>query len=322
MHSGISVVVPVYNEEKCLHELNQKIHGIMSKFFKEYELIFVDDGSSDGSPNKLREISALNPSVFIITLRRNFGKAIALQCGFRKAKYDVIATMDADLQDDPSELPDMVAKLNQGYDLVSGWKRERQDPLEKRLPSKFFNKIVSLISGLKLHDFNCGLKVYKSWSLKDVHIQGNLYRFLPVFVFIAGGKVTEMPVSHKKRVFGTSKYGIGRYLHGFFDIITIFVIVKFSKSPLYFFGLLSMPLLLISMFFIVWLVGGHLLWTIGVFETSELVNRPLLILVLALFSIGLQILSIGVLAELFLYINSDRLQNDTPSYIKSVHSAE
>ena len=227
----ISVVIPAYNEAESISELYQKISCSISAIpdVDRRQLIFVDDGSSDDTAARIEEIVQRDPSVMLISLEKNCGKAVALMAGFQAAEGELVFTIDADLQDDPAEMPRFVQKLQEGYDLVSGWKVDRQDPLEKRLPSKLFNQVLSRSFGIPLHDFNCGYKLYRKEVIKRLQLEGGLYRFIPVIAAQMGYRIGELPVEHHKRKFGKSKYGIERYFVGFFDYLHLLFRIKWSK---------------------------------------------------------------------------------------------
>jgi glycosyltransferase involved in cell wall biosynthesis len=216
----ISVVIPVYNEAESLQPLYQDLVSVLGTLGRPYELLFIEDGSTDGSFDTLAELHTQDCHVQVIQFRRNFGKAAALTVGFAEARGAIVITMDADLQDDPQEIPSLLNKLAEGFDLVSGWKYPRRDPLTKTLPSKLFNWATSRLSGVRLHDFNCGFKAYRREVVKEIRFYGDLYRYIPVLAHWQGFRVTEVPVRHHPRQFGQSKYGISRFLRGFFDLIT------------------------------------------------------------------------------------------------------
>ena len=261
------------------------------KAYSSYEIIFIDDGSTDTSINKVKSIQSENSSVLLILLNKNYGKSVALNAGFKEAHGDLVVTMDADLQDDPKEINNLISKLNEGWDIVSGWKKKRNDPLTKTVPSKFFNIIVSMISGLYIHDFNCGLKVYKSKVTKTLNIYGGLHRFIPYLAIKNGFRVTEIPVNHRNREFGRSKYGGSRMFKGFFDFLSVIFITKYSKRPLHLFGFIGFLLLLIGVII-------NLYLTVNWFYGQPLANRPLLFLGILLSIVGIQIFSMGFIAEL------------------------
>jgi glycosyltransferase involved in cell wall biosynthesis len=288
----LSVVIPVYNEEESLPELYERLKEAVATIGCDYELIFVDDGSTDRSIIALRELYAKDPRlVGIISFRRNYGKSAALETGFRAVDGDFVVTMDADLQDDPMEIPHLITRLESGADLVSGWKKTRHDPVSKTLPSKFFNKATSLFSGIKLHDFNCGLKGYKRQVVDSITIYGELHRYIPVLAAWEGFKVEEIEVRHSRRKYGKSKYGARRFLNGFFDLVTVMFVTRRALNPLHFFGRIAMVLFVVGLipllvFFIQW-VGG-----------AGLRVRPIMLMGFVFIIVALQIGSIGLLAEM------------------------
>src|SRR5262245_18944199 len=298
---ALSIVVPAYNETESLPLLVAGITTTVADLrCRSWELILVDDGSTDGSAGVMRALAARDPHIKAVLLRTNFGKSAALMAGFREAGGDIVITMDADLQDDPREIPSFIREIERGHDLVSGWKIERDDPLEKRLASRFFNAVVRLVSGVKLHDNNCGFKAYRRWCIADLQLLGNQHRFVAALLSGRGARIGEIPVQHHRRRYGKSKYGIARYFHGAFDLAILMLLTKFSQSPLYFFGLLSMCFLALG-----GAIGGYLLWNemlylvftpIGV----QLTMPPLLILCVFLLLAGVLIFLIGLLAELVL----------------------
>ena len=232
---SITIIIPVYNEVESLKELHKELTAVLSGN-DNYELLFVDDGSSDGSINILNELSNSDYHTKVIQFYRNYGKAAALAEGFKVSSGDYVVTMDADLQDDPAEIPNLVAKLEEGYDLVSGWKKTRHDPWTKRWPSKFANIITRLITGVKIHDMNCGLKIYKQSVVKSLDVYGGRHRYIPALAGQKKFKVGEVAVNHRHRKFGVTKYGGGRLFHGFFDLITILFLNRYTQRPLHLFG--------------------------------------------------------------------------------------
>jgi len=301
----LSIVIPLLNEEDSLRELYQIIIDQLSKInISNYEIIFVDDGSTDNSMEIIRQIHNENPKVHCISFRRNYGKSAALAIGFKRARGKYIITMDADLQDDPAEIPNLIEKLNEGYDLVSGWKKQRYDPISKTLPSKLFNTVTSITSGIKLHDFNCGLKAYKSDVVKTLHIYGEMHRYIPALAHWEGFKITEIPVQHHRRKYGKSKYGIRRFINGFLDLLTVLFTTKYMKRPLHFFGTIGTISFLAG--FIIDLILS-IQWMAG---AKNLSNRPLLWFGIALIVVGVQFISLGLIAELitkhYIEINKDQ----------------
>lgn len=235
----LTIVIPVYNEEESLRPLYAEIVKYLPELeglIGSYELLFVDDGSSDASVKIVQELSAADPHVHGIVFRKNFGKAAALQAAFQAAQGDIVITMDADLQDDPRELRSFIEKIDEGYDLVSGWKYNRLDPLEKRLPSKLFNKVTCRLSGVQLHDFNCGFKAYRREVVKAIDVYGEYHRYIPVLAHRKGFRIAELKVHHNKRQFGKSKYGFERYLRGLFDSMSSSFLLRYYDRPMYFFG--------------------------------------------------------------------------------------
>jgi len=289
---SVTVIIPTYNEEGSLEELYGRLTTMLEGSASAHELIFVDDGSTDSSLQIIRKLRESDRRVKIISFSRNYGKSPALDEGFKAAKGEIIVTIDADLQDNPDEIPAMIAKLDEGYDLISGWKRDRKDPVTKTWPSKLFNFTTSVVSGIKLHDFNCGLKVYRREVVKRVHIYGELHRFIPVLAGWEGFRIGEMKVSHFERQYGRSKYGASRLLNGMFDLMTVMFITRRSTTPLHFFGRIAFVFFavggLISFYFLAqWLMG------------MGLRVRPLMVLGLIMIVISIQIGSIGLLAEMF-----------------------
>jgi glycosyltransferase involved in cell wall biosynthesis len=290
----LTLVIPVYNEEESLEPLCQKLHEVLERQEFASEIIFVDDGSSDGSFEVMAQLRQRYPYIRALRFRRNYRKAAALAAGFRHARGEVIITMDADLQDDPEEIPNLLAGLQEGNDLVSGWKKKRHDPLSKTLPSKVFNRVTSAVSGIRLHDFNCGLKAYRREAAEDAlpYLYGELYRFLPAIVHWAGYRVTEIPVQHHARRFGYSKFGTKRLFNGFFDLLTITFVVRFMATPMHVFGSLG---LLSAM------AGGAICTYIAYLRLAfgNIQNRhPLLMLGMLLVIVGIQFFSTGLLGDM------------------------
>ncbi|MDW8075292.1 MAG: glycosyltransferase family 2 protein [Bacteroidota bacterium] len=290
---GISVVIPFLDERQSLEELIARLVPVVESLAGDtYELIFVDDGSRDGSFEIVRRAHALNQRIRGIRFRRNYGKSAALAVGFDYARYGIVVTLDADLQDDPAEIPRLIAKLDEGYDVVSGWKQVRHDPLEKTLPSKLFNAVVSLVSGIRLHDFNCGLKAYRREVVKTITLYGEMHRYIPALAHWEGFRVTELPVRHHPRKYGHSKFGASRYVKGFLDLLTVILTTRYLKRPLHLFGTVG-TLLLVAGFGIAaaltieWALGG-----------TYLSNRPLLLMAVAFIIVGMQLISIGLVGEL------------------------
>ena len=288
----VTVIVPMFNEEQSIEPLVKEIVSECS-LFVDWEIIFIDDGSTDNSSNILKIVSSNNSKIKVISLHRNLGKSIALAEGFAHAQYEYIITMDGDLQDDPKEIKGMLSKLDDGYDLVSGWKRDRKDSLSKRIWSRIFNLITSLITGIRIHDFNCGIKAYKRKSVLGLNLYGGMHRYIPVILHNKGFKVTEMVVNHRKREFGISKYGKSRIAHGFFDFITILFLSKYFDRPLHFFGVFGFPVFLSGLSICIYL---SVQWSQGIW----IANRPLFFLGILLVLVGIQFISIGLIGELFI----------------------
>jgi len=301
----ISFVIPAKNEEDTIEKLYRRIDLVMSKIKTSYEIIFVDDGSTDSTFNQMKELNKKYPSkIAVIKHRGNWGKSIALQSGFKLTKGEIIITMDADLQDAPEEIPNFINKINEGYDLVSGWKKIRHDPLSKTLPSKLGNKLAVFLTGVKLHDFNCGFKAYKSNVVKSLNLYGELYKFIPIIASKKNYRIAEIVVKHKKRVFGKSKFGWERNTKGFLDLITIFFITGYVKKPGHFFGTLGLVSFLFG--FIIGIYIAYLRITTGGINF----RYPLLFLGILSMIIGIQLVTTGLLAELFVYYMSPRESND------------
>lgn len=253
---NISVVIPLYNEEESLPELAEWIHNVLSHHHYSYEIIFVDDGSKDNSWKVIKELQTKNNRIRAIKFRRNYGKSAGLNVGFDAAKGDVVFTMDADLQDSPDELPEMYRMITEeDWDLVSGWKKKRYDPISKTIPTKLFNAATRSMSGIKnLHDFNCGLKAYKKEVIKNIEVYGEMHRYIPVIAKWAGfEKITEKVVQHRERKYGTTKFGLERFINGFLDLLSITFMAKFSKRPMHLFGTLGTIMFLIGFLISLWL---------------------------------------------------------------------
>ena len=238
----ISVVVPVHNEERSVALLLDELDSALQPLGKPWEVVFVDDGSTDGSYAALTRLHAGRDDVTVVRLRRNFGKAAALAAGFAHARGDVIVTIDGDLQDDPAEIPRLLVKLDEGFDLVSGWKSRRRDPLRRRVLSRLFNAVAGWVSGVRLHDINCGLKAYRADVVRGLRLYGELHRFIPVLAHHRGYRIAELPVNHRPREYGRSRYGLERYLRGFLDLLTVSFLGRYRHRPLHLFGGLGLAL--------------------------------------------------------------------------------
>tara|TARA_B110000438_G_scaffold63705_1_gene64217 strand:- start:6400 stop:7332 length:933 start_codon:yes stop_codon:yes gene_type:complete len=289
---NISIVIPVFNESESLPTLVEELIKNLSSFSK-WEVIFVDDGSSDGSTNFITKLSKNDPHFKLIQFYRNYGKSAALSEGFKASKGDYIITMDADLQDDPSEIKNLISKLEDGWDLVSGWKKTRLDPLNKRVPSKIFNLVTRFLTGVKIHDFNCGLKGYRRSVVKSIDVYGGRHRYIPALAGQRKFKVTEIIVNHRARQFGETKYGGSRIFHGFFDLITIMFLNRYTQQPLHLFGLFGVGFLNVG--FIVECVVLYYKYGLGEPYSKHM---ALLMFGIMLIVIGIQFFSIGLLGEL------------------------
>ncbi len=292
----ISVVIPLYNEEESLPELTRWIEKVMNENNFSYEIIFVDDGSTDDSWEVIQKLKEENPNVKGIKFRKNYGKAAGLHVGFGKAQGDVVITMDADLQDNPEEIPELYRMITEeGYDLVSGWKKKRYDPiLSKNLPSKLFNFTARVMSGIKLHDFNCGLKAYKKKVVKAIEVYGEMHRYIPILAKNAGfRKIGEKVVKHQKRKYGTSKYGFNRFINGFLDLLTITFLSKFIKKPMHFFGTLG-----IFSFFIGFLILSWLSFQKFANNMHKMTDRPLFYFGVLTIIFGSQLFLTGFLGDM------------------------
>lgn len=296
----LSVVIPLYNEESSLKPLWQQLKTELTKIKKPYEVIFVDDGSTDNSYEILQTIKKGQKNLQIIHFSRNQGKAAGLTAGFRAAKGEYVITMDADLQDNPQEIPRLIKAMGDRYDLVSGWKKERHDPWHKTVPSFFFNGMIRVLSGTKLHDINCGLKAYRNEVVKSLSIYGELYRFIPVLAANNGFRITELVVEHRARKFGKSKFGISRFLRGFLDLMTVLFLTKFLKRPLHLFGPLGLLLFFAGLGILIYMTYLH-----SVLDQS-VGDRPLLLFGILFVLMGMQFIFTGLIAELITY-NSQRI---------------
>ena len=287
----ISIVIPLHNEERSIALLYDELQAALEPLGQEWEAVFVDDGSVDGSFAALTRLHDANENVRVVRLRRNFGKAAALAAGFGQARGEIVVTIDADLQDDPAEIPRLLVKLDEGFDLVSGWKTRRRDPLRRRVVSRIFNWVTGRMSGLRLHDMNCGLKAYRAEVVRGMPLYGELHRFIPVLAQYRGFRVAELPVNHRPREHGRSRYGVERYIRGFLDLLTVSFIGRYRHRPLHLFGGLGLILGLFGVAILVYLTVvkalGH---AIG--------ERPLLTLGVLLVVVGLQFFSLGLISEM------------------------
>ncbi|MFQ5583681.1 MAG: glycosyltransferase family 2 protein, partial [Calditrichia bacterium] len=266
-----------------------------------YEIIIVDDGSRDNSPKVLRELKKKYPPLKAIVFRKNYGKSAALSEGFRLARGEIVITMDADLQDDPGEIPNMLRKLNEGYDLVSGWKKKRNDPISKKLPSKLFNFVTSLVTGIRLHDFNCGLKAYRREVIETIQVYGEMHRFLPVLAHWQGFRVGELAVKHHPRVYGKTKFGLRRFFNGFLDLLTVLFLTRYKTSPLHIFGMMGLFFFLIGFVIEVYFT---IHWSLG----GKIGTRPLFFLGILLIIVGVQFIVFGLLGEMLTADFAEKVQ--------------
>jgi glycosyltransferase involved in cell wall biosynthesis len=296
----ISVVVPVHDEERSVALLYEELQAALEPAGEAWEAIFVDDGSLDGSFAALTRLHARAANVKVVRLRRNFGKSAALAAGFAQAQGETVVTIDSDLQDDPSEIPRLLAKLEEGFDLVSGWKARRRDPWRRRVVSRIFNAVTSRVSGLRLHDMNCGLKAYRTEVVRGLPLYGELHRFIPVLAYYRGFRVAELPVNHRPRTHGRSRYGLERYLRGFLDLLTVTFMGRYRHRPLHLFGGLG---------FVLGLLGTVILVYLTVLKaTGEAIGqRPLLTLGVLLVVVGLQFFSLGLLSEMVTSHHEERV---------------
>lgn len=287
----LSVLIPLYNEKENINPLFEKLRSTLSGLQMNWEVVFVDDGSTDGSQSVLRGLVSAFPRVRVIELRRNFGKSASLAAGFSQVRGENIITMDADLQDDPEDIPRILNELERGFDLVSGWRVKRQDRFIKRWTSRIFNRVTASLTGIRVHDFNCGLKALRREVIKELSLYGELHRYIPVLVYWKGYKVGEIKVTHHRRVFGISKFGVYRFFAGFMDMLTVMFLTKYIKKPLHLFGGIGLFFFLLGVLINLYLVVMSIL---GDFIRV----RPLLLLAVLLMLIGFQLISTGLLGEM------------------------
>lgn len=289
---GISVVIPVYNEEENVRESYLEVKGVLEPLNMPYEIIFVDDGSRDNTIENLVKAGAQDPHLRIIQFRRNFGQTAAMAAGFEHTQYDIVVALDGDLQNDPREIPQMIHKLDEGYDLVAGWRKNRQDKLvSRKLPSRIANWLIGKITKVQLHDYGCTLKVMSGDIARGIKLYGEMHRFIPALAAEYGAKIAEVPVNHRARKFGTSKYGISRTIRVVLDLITVKFLLGFSKRPIHLFGSAGLVSGILGTLLLAWLTYQRL------FEHVPMGNRPLMSLGVMLVMVGLQFLVFGLLAE-------------------------
>jgi len=292
-HPEISVFLPVYNEEPNLLPLHAKLDVALKQLGRSAEIVYVDDGSTDGSLKILRELADTDSRVRVVALRRNYGQTAAMSAGIDAASGDVLIPMDADLQNDPADIARLLDKLDQGYDVVSGWRKNRKDKMvTRKIPSMMANRLISWIGGVPLHDYGCSLKAYRRESLQDVRLYGEMHRFIPIYASWAGARVTEIPVEHHARTMGKSKYGLSRTIKVVFDLMTIKFMASYQTKPIYVFGTFGMLAFLIS------LLAGLYAVFLKIFHRADFVQTPLPILAIVMFAVGIQFMLMGLLAEM------------------------
>ena len=305
----ISIIVPLFNEKESLPELVAWIKEVLQREGRSYEIIMVDDGSTDGSWEKIRELAASDTTIRGISFRRNYGKSAALYEGFAAAEGRVVVTMDADLQDSPEEVPELYRMVvEDGWDVVSGWKQHRQDnKLTKNLPSKLYNWTARKVTGIKLHDMNCGLKAYKSEVVKNIEVYGEMHRYIPYLAKNAGfGKITEKPVHHQKRKYGVSKFGIERFVNGFLDLMSLWFLSKFGKKPMHFFGTSGILMFLVGFVMTVWIIAAKLVHQSQGVRYRAVTYQPLFYLALLTIILGVLFFLAGFIGEMISRSSSAR----------------
>ena len=303
---ALSIVIPVYNERESLELLVAEVRAVLDAVDRSWEIVFVDDGSTDGSDAELIALAHEETRIVNVRLRRNSGKAAALQAGFQRARGRMLVTMDADLQDDPRSIPGLVAKLDEGYDLVSGWKVRRRDPWSRRMLSKIFNGVTGRLSGVALHDMNCGIKAYRAEVVRELTLYGDLHRFIPVLAHQRGFRVAELAVNHRPREHGRSRYGLERLFRGFYDLLTVLFLGRFRHRPLHLFGGVGTVMTFAGFVICTYLTG---VWLTG----SGIGERPLLTLGVLLIVVGVQFLFMGFLGELMTSLMAERRRRDSRS---------
>lgn len=288
----ISVIIPVFNEIGSLPELMDQLRKALH-IYKKWEILFVDDGSTDGSTEFLNDLSRKDENVTLIQFHRNYGKSAALAEGFKRAKGEYLITMDADLQDDPAEIPNLMKKLEEGFDLVSGWKKDRKDPVSKRFPSKIFNYVTRIMTGVKIHDFNCGLKIYRKAVIKTLDLYGGRHRYIPALAGHYKFRISEIQVNHRSRIHGVTKYGGSRLFHGFFDLISIIFMNRYTQQPLHLFGFFGLFCGLASLAVELYVIGRKIFFGHSFYE-----HLALMLFGAMFFILGLWFFSIGLIAEM------------------------
>ena len=305
----LSIVISLFNEEESLHELVKWIEDVMTREGYVYEIIMVDDGSKDASWKVVKELSAKNPCIRGISFRRNYGKSAALYHGFKAAEGRVVVTMDADLQDSPEEIPEMYRMVvEEGYDIVSGWKKQRFDnKLTKNIPSKLYNATARWVTGIKLHDMNCGLKAYRNEVVKNIEVYGEMHRYIPYLAKNAGfDKITEKPVHHQKRKYGVSKFGLERFVNGFLDLISLWFLSRFGKKPMHFFGFTGILMFLTGAILAIWVIAEKLIQQSHGLLYRPVTEQPLFYLALVAVILGFQLFLAGFICEMVSRNSSER----------------
>src|SRR5438132_10952675 len=321
--STVSVVVPLFNERAALDELYARLSAVLGDVAPTYEIIFVDDGSTDGSLARLKDFRDSNRSVRFIHFRRNFGKSAALAAGFRAARYRIIVTIDADLQDIPEQLPLLLDKLGEGYDLVCGWRYSRRDRLSKRIASKIYNVVTGMLTGVRLHDLNCGFKCIRREVLDEVMVYGERHRFIPVLASYRGFRLGEVKIDHAPRAHGSSRYGLERVVGGVFSLLTVILMTRYTNKPLHFFGVMGLFLAGVGSAIDLYLIAMRVLFN------EWLSNRPLLIIGILLLIVGVQLVLFGLLAEMVAFsyrreneysiVESEATEEEPTTYLEERH---
>ncbi len=305
----VSIIIPLFNEEESLPELIERIGKVMAEQNLSYEVLMVDDGSTDSSWSVIEKLAAEDSHIRGLSFRRNYGKSAALYCGFARAEGNVVFTMDADLQDRPEELPEMYRMIvEDGYDVVSGWKQHRQDnPLTKNLPSKLYNATARMITGIHLHDMNCGLKAYRNEVVKNIEVYGEMHRYIPYLAKNAGfAKIGEKPIQHEKRKYGKSKFGINRFVNGFLDLLSLWFLSTFGKKPMHFFGFSGLLMFLVGFIMTIWIIVDKLVRQANGLRFRAVTDRPLFYLALVAVMLGVMLFLAGFICELISRSSTDR----------------
>jgi glycosyltransferase involved in cell wall biosynthesis len=308
VHTDLSIVIPVFNEEESIPELLEWIFRVVDENKISTEIILIDDGSSDSSWSIIKDIAERNQRIVGLKFNRNYGKSAALQTGFDCSKGEVVITMDADMQDSPDEIPALIELVKEGnFHIVSGWKKKRHDPISKTIPSKLFNWVTSKVSGIKLHDFNCGLKAYHHSVVKNIHVYGEMHRYIPLIAKWNGfDRIGEKVVEHRARKYGTTKYGMKRFFTGFLDLLSVTFVSRFKKNPMHFFGVFGSLSFLSGFFITVWVIGEKLYRQFNQMPRRDVVDQPLFFLALVALIIGMQLFLAGFLAEMMTQNNQKK----------------